>query len=249
MKTIRQSTWAEFFQCPKRFELAMDHQRKQSIAMVNGKILDGFVFGFQSEEEKSDLIQNKAVKKEFRIKESAKRYQDIAETIKKNLGNGTPHLRYFANLNDDVQLTGELDWLGEYKGKNCILDLKFTGDIARVWDTKQFRHEFFQSVFYPFLHWTNTGQILPFVYLIIEENDGEFYTREIGITATQNDFEWLTEQLAMIWHLYSTGQLHCEESVCLGQYRSDGRCPYLQHCETGRKQIERNDQINFSDLA
>jgi len=129
----------------------------------------------------------------------------------------------------------------------AIWDLKWTGDISRVWDFKNSKEDYLQAGFYPYMHWRKTGEVLPFVYLVVDGRYEVPIVRVVRLDVDMVDYEYFVEPLVrkvendfMYWPRAS-------KENCLGGY-GEGQCMYLEWCEHGRKVIGGFRKMVFNQL-
>lgn len=235
--TIRQSCYQAGLTCRRAFKLSQTHESAPSKAMIDGLVFEGFVFGFK------DDAKQYAYNKDGSIKAGVKGIQAIAESIKKLFGDGHVHTRLYCE-----QVNGEPDFIGEFKpvDKMAIVDLKFTKDIAKIWNWKQTKADYFQAVSYTYLQLQETGEMFPFYYLVVANgNEERPIYRIIEMTVTVKDIEWF---LGVVNTLNNDKLLIPDTSKCLGTGKFDPACRYLPDCEHGREMMGGFETISFSDL-
>ena len=238
--TIRQSAFQAGLKCPVAFKLSQEMETKASKAMDDGNIFEGFVFGFK--EEHKDLVYNK----NGSLKASAVRLKVLADKVKDLFSNGENHKRLYVELKDFI-LSNEPDFIGDFSGYGRgIYDLKLCKDIHKIWDFKETKEEFFQSVSYTWSHLKLTGEKLPFRYVIIEDNDYEKpIIKIIEIEITNDDLKWFESYIS---DMFYSNVLIPDCSKCFGTGKFDPRCRYFSDCNVGRGLLENHTTLKFSDL-
>ena len=242
----RQSEIVNFFECPKRFHLSRQFQQKATPAMDEGLLIEGLIFGFKDEAEKERIVGRKR-------DSTLASYDQIVKAIKPYFVEGQSFVKMRYEGPEWV-LEGEADFIGTIqtiKGPiRAIGDLKFTKNIARIWDGKSSKREYLQSVFYPFIWWKTTGELLPFVYNVVENEkdlpaDVPPLVRQIFFMPTVREFEWVETLINTV-----NDALFYEPNVnaCYGGQFGNVRCPYLYFCTEGRKLIESSYEIDFNLL-
>jgi len=240
--TYRQSNLVHYFDCPKRFHLSMQHKMEQSSAMEDGLLFESLVFGVEKEE-KAGETQRKRRQSTVDVIEDAARY------IKKNFFlQGTPFVKMTHECKDYI-LQGEADFIGtvDVDGEEmyAIADLKYTGDIERLWNKKHAKHEYFQAVMYPYLHYQTVGEILPFVYFVVESKHTigtKPIVKKIVVKPSLESFDWLLEEIDKI---HGDVLLESNLGACIDR---SWRCPFLENCESGRRRIAPTMRCEFMDF-
>ena len=238
--TIRQSAFQAGLKCPVAFKLCQEMETKASKAMDDGNIFEGFVFGFKEEHE--NLVYNK----NGSLKASAIRLKTLADKVKDLFSDGQHHERIYVELKDFI-LSNEPDFIGSLAGYGRgIYDLKLCKDIHKIWDFKETKEEFFQSVSYSWSHYKLTGERLPFRYVIIEDNDYEKpVVKVLEVEITDDDFKWFENYIS---EMFYAEVLIPDCSKCFGTGKFDPRCRYFSECNVGRGLLENHTTLKFSDL-
>jgi hypothetical protein len=243
-KPIRQSTIAEFFNCPKAYKIKRNgFEIDDSTAMRDGRTFEDALFARENPEL---LKKNKTVET---IKIQA---QYVTE--KNIFGVGENHKRYTVDFQDQ-KITGEFDFVGlmnipngsgKIVSKKAIGDVKYTGSIEEIWGKKYRKHDFFQSIFYPYLHYCVTGEKLPFYYVVVDKKYLKPFVKIIEVICTFEDFEWLEHTLE---YIFEQKEFPPNEANCLfGGTFSNARCNCIKACDFGRGQMERKATLSFSEL-
>jgi len=137
----------------------------------------------------------------------------------------------------------ELDYL---RRGPLFVDLKYTGDISRVWDFNVAKEDYLQAIFYPYMHWKKTGKIVPFGYLVVENMYDVPVVRFIYMEITEEDFEFV-ERLIETVHNDFIFKPDAHPANCVGAYGS-GRCWFMAYCEHGRRIVGGLRHFNFGEL-
>lgn len=169
---------------------------------------------------------------------------------------------FMTHDHDALQVTirGEADYIGFVneaalhdaigrtlpKIGKAIWDVKYTGNISRVWDWKEKREEYLQACKYTYLHHKENGEHLPFFYLVIEYTYDRPLVRLIRVDVTEQDWQWLESIIAETNQGFNITAMPSYET-CLGG-KSGGRCWFLEHCNAGRALCGGYQSISFSDL-
>ena len=248
LKTVRQYMLNNYLLCPRLFKLCQEFDTKQTEAMLKGKIFEGLLFGFKSAEEEKELCLTKSGKP----KSCVPGYQVITEKLKHIFVKGEHHNRIFIQINDEYQMSFEPDYAGEvlieHLGEllRAIVDLKLTADIYKIWDWKSKKEDYFQACSYTWAVWKKTGEILPFYYFVVEDNDYETpIYRLIEVIITPADLEWFE---SLMYTAINDIFLEPNVNHCLGAGKFDPRCRLLQHCDFGRNKVGGTERILFADL-
>jgi hypothetical protein len=244
---LRQSHLKHYFDCPKKFGLSLVYPIDESKdALREGCLFEGFLFGFKGDKDLDDLIGKKKDITIDRIKAHAEQvkaanfFSEDGEKFCKRSLEG-----------DSYTLNGEYDYVGimpSFGGDKFIADLKYTGDLIRIWESaleNLNKKQFFQSVVYPYIEWRLTGQILPFIYIIVENKYDQAIIKTIKVTSTIADFMELEAMLTIIGN---SSFLKANEFACVSNF-GRSRCEYLEHCPVGRYQVGQPLEIYFSDLT
>lgn len=236
----RQSAYASYLECNRSFKISQEVEIKPSQAMINGIIFESFLLGFKNEEDK-ELCYTKAGK----INSSSVRLETLANKLKKYFGDGACHERISYNA------SGEPDFVGMFAPdlkdfKECIVDIKLTKDINKIWEWKNNKSELLQSVSYPYLVFTKLGKQLPFYYFVVEDNDYDVpIVRIIEVKTTPEDWKWFRKLVET-----ADNDIFLEPNAekCLGKSTFEPRCRYLEYCEFGRNLVGGARTLNFNTL-
>ena len=248
LQTVRQYMLNNYLLCPRLFKLCQEFDTKQTEAMLKGKIFEGLLLGFKSEEEKNELFNTKIGKPKTCIPG----YIAITDKLKQLFVNGEHHERIFIQINDEYQLSFEPDYVGEILIQHtgeielAIVDLKLTGDINKIWDYKSKKEDYFQACSYTWAVYQKIGEILPFYYFVVEDNDFETPVyRLIEMIITPADLDWFE---GLIETAINDIFLEPNANHCLGSGKFDPRCRLIQYCDFGRNKIGGTERIRFTDL-
>jgi len=261
MNTYRQSELVNYFDCPRKFKLSLTADRKKSKLMAEGHLFEGLVFGFKYNHfHEFDIPLDSDIDtlpaKKFGIQEPSLLAYKIAAKHAKTFfleGDSYVKLRYEG---PNWCLQGEADFIGDvmYRGNQvrCIADLKFTGDIVKNWHDKEANFKsFIQSIVYPFIHYKNTGEILPFVYVIVDNDKSLLpnetpYVKQMRHVPTLKEFELLE---AFIDTVDSDFEFKHNPNSCVTGPYWNYECPYMRSCEIGRQFKEIAVEIPELELA
>jgi len=265
MKPIyHQSQLSNWYSCPKKFQLSLTESFDQTKPMKMGNIFESVVFDRQKKELNWEQIRKGiTIDLETAIWYCADRIRPIFIKGKK-----FEKIRYEG---PHWSLEGEADYIGTaiYQGEKIkgIIDLKFTGNIAKIWglgedhesfglskwDGKWSRQDYFQSFAYPYMLAKNTGEIPNFYYLLVEwstEADMFNYyplTKLIDATPTAEDIEWFEEQVNIIHEdpFYEPNYTHCKGRIAAkdcGFYKN-------RKCEAFIKKFTKKQKLELSTLS
>lgn len=248
---FRQSQVQHYFACPKRYKLSLEFgdEMEPSMAMRQGLIFERMVLG-----EKPDHDEEK-FKKEVYGKITAPTVEFIktqANRAKEYFLGGDAYVKLMFEA-EKYFIKGEGDYVGEvlYEGEavECIGDLKYTSNIQDIWNNKDKKSDFLQASFYPYMLYKQTGKLLPFIYVIVENTfvDPLIKTIKINISDMDYSFNWLEKNLDTIvndiWF-----EPRANENNCVG-YRGTGKCRFLEFCSDGRELISSPIELDFERLA
>lgn len=266
--TFSPSRLGHYLRCPRAFELSREEDANISdstlAAMREGNLFEGYVFGFKPTQNETELIGRKK-------KETIDVIKGHAKTVKPTFLGGEPYK--FVSIETERSgkmpgyiVRGECDFVGEIDADylreislanfservmgKCIVDLKYTGDVSRVWDFKNAKEEYLQSVFYPYIWWKNTGELLPFVYIVVDSRYKTPIVRAIEMKVTIEDFTNFVEPLlAKVAQHTQRAFMEAKPSreACLGDY-GGSQCWFLEYCEYGRRLIGGWKEFEFASL-
>jgi len=258
----RSSNLIHYPACPKKYYLSTLHDQKQTSAMRDGLLFEGYLFGFKSgEKEQKELEGSKKAVTLGQIRRIAEKVNDVFKF------KGAKFNKYKIEF-DDFILQGESDFRGHttnfvYSGEPVkgLVDIKFTADIDRNWNQRNSKPEYIQAPMYTFLELATEHQTsneltlfqkdpLPFYYLVIEKKyDEEPLFALIPVKVTREDLKWLWNKILQVHNAREIGYIANDNyDNCLGIGAYSGRCPYLQWCEEGRNLVAFNREVEFSQL-
>lgn len=241
---IHQSRLKHYLVCPKAYDLSGKHEAEIGSSTLNamreGELFEGYVFGFKPEKDEKEIIGRKKPETIQLIKTHA----DYAKQI---FVSGEPYVK-LKHEKADFVMAGEADHIGKLNwdwikselgfamtpDEETINDLKYTGDIPRVWDNKN-RADYLQSIYYIAIHFFNTGKLLPFVYIVVEGQYSKPLIRLVKIVVNESD---INNWLMPIVESAATDLFYDAipgEPCSGGKYGS--RCWYLQHCKEGKRHV------------
>jgi len=188
---------------------------------------------------------------------------DDTYMLVQNVITGTPYMKmqhetpgfiirgetdYFGPINLDAvaDIILDVDIAKKIEGKNLFVDLKYTGDIARVWDFTGIKEDYLQSIFYPYMHWKKTGEVLDFAYVVTESKYSIPIVRLIYMEIKEEDFAYV-DKLVELVHNDFVFKPHATKINCLGGYDT-GRCWFMDYCEHGRRIVGGLRQFAFGEL-
>lgn len=250
---LHQSNLKNYFSCPKKFFLSLNFQPELKPSTQNvmreGRIFESLVFGEKLGTKMEDLIGKKKTETIEKINEIAKKVIPIFKSGEKYVD-----LKF---EEENYVLAGEADYIGEveytnefgkrYKFNKCIADLKKTGDIPRLWDHKYSKDEYLQAIMYVYIYFKMFGEILPFVYIVVEDTykDPIILCRPIIIKETDFKDWYLPFINKVIDDMFYEAE--ATETNCVkGDHGA--RCWYLPLCKQGRSFIGKLDVVEFKSL-
>lgn len=273
MKPVyRSSNLIHYPVCPKKFHLSTQKEIERTRPMRDGLLFEGYLFGFKDSGEYSQFeLEGRRLNKDGSERkmtdaqlETLERVKNRAELINNTFQfNGESFVKFSVEFPDFI-IQGEADFIGEFIWKGQIIkgivDLKYTGDIERNWNSRNSKVEFFQSVMYTFLELARRNkekdldlftdsEPLPFFYLVVENNDYDNpLFKLIIVKVTRADLQWLWSKINQIHKAKDLGYpANDSQDNCLGQW-GNSRCNYLQWCDEGRELISFEYEVEFSQL-
>ena len=126
------------------------------------------------------------------------------------------------------------------------VDLKYTGDISRTWDFNSVKEDYLQSVFYPYLHYKQTGEIVNFMYVVVESQYKYPVVRFIFVEVDSAAFDYVEELVEKVNRdMFFRPQ--ADKLTCLGGM-GQARCWFLDYCQFGRAVLGGVKNLKFSEL-
>lgn len=260
-KEYHQSRLTNYFSCPHKFKLSMEIQPKIKPAtqklLDEGNLFEGYVFGFKDDKNEDELYSGKRKATIKKLKTQLTTQADYVRPLFNQPENSYVKIKHEADdyiLGGEMDNLGQLDWdyLIEYTGEKTnkldetINDLKKTGSISYVWNYMNKKKDFLQAIMYVYIHYKNTGKILPFVYIIIEDTYDKPIIKIKKIFIQQTDFEWLEDFINKVHNDLFYQPFPAFES-CEGG-RGGSRCWYLEYCQAGRNHIGKQEIVEFNFL-
>ena len=252
-----QSRIKNYFRCPKMFDLSIKIEPEIGTSTQNvmreGQLFEGYVLGFKDDKNEAELIGRKKPETIASLRLQAEQIAPIFKT-----GLAYQKLRYETPeyiLAGEADHIGTLDWdyIFKYTGENIpvlgksINDLKKTGSIKYVWNDYSKKSDYIQAIMYVYIHFKNTGELLPFVYVIVEDTYDKPIVKFRKIFIQETDFEWLENIINVIhndlFYCATPGFESCEGG------KMGSRCWWLQWCGAGRNYIGETEIVAFGDLA
>lgn len=240
----RSTYLVNYFTCPKKYILSTEHKIETNDVMRDGLLFEGYVFDRFKENNEDELIGRKKPATIEAIKTKA-------DYVRKLFVKGEP----FVKLNyscEDYTITGEADYIGNVvvngEQVRCIADLKFTGNL-KIWDDKlseMKRENFIQAYLYPYLWYQMKEEILPFVYIIVENTFETPLIKIIRFNPSFQDFGYIVDVVEKVNadNVYVANQGY---GTCVnGKW---GRCDMLQYCQEGREFIAEPVEMDLSFLS
>lgn len=252
-----QSNLKHYFKCPAMFDFSMRIEPEIKAPTLNlfreGQLFEGYIFGFKEDKDETELIGRKKPDTISAIKKQG----EYVKPMFKNVENSYVKLKYKSKdytLAGEADNIGHLDWdyIRKYTGEKMndldesINDLKKTGDIKFVWSGLQRKRDSIQAIMYVYIHYKITGNILPFVFIVVEDTYKRPIIKIKKVFIQESDFEWLETFIDKVHNDLFYQQCPSFES-CEGG-RGVGRCWWLQWCDEGRKYIGRQELVQFALL-
>lgn len=262
-----QSTMKHYLRCPRSFRLAGEQSAEIGPAtlriMADGLIVEALVLGSKvgkGGKELADMMKGKK-------KPTIDKLESIAEQVREkkifDLENGKS---FVTAIHDEPEyrLEGEFDYIGpvhmtDWKGNvtvdfdEAIADCKLTGSIEWVWDGMELKEDYLQAMQYIYIHYKNTGRIVPFVYIIIENKYDVPIIKPRTVIIQKHDFDqWYLPFINMIHedngYVADVSELNCLGYAAGQKGSSIGRCWYLKYCNLGKYLLEQPETVEFTDL-
>src|SRR3990167_5716453 len=180
-----QSRLKLYHNCPASFKMAMDGLRPSipkttQATMDEGSLFEGYVLGFKENKKEDELYGAKREATKEKLKTQLTTQANYVRPLFLHPQNSYVKLQYEAPeyiLAGEADNIGELDWdylsnfTGEEytKSEKSINDLKKTGSIGFVWAGLDKKINYLQAIMYVYINYKNTGEILPFIYIIVED--------------------------------------------------------------------------------
>lgn len=233
--------------CPHAVELNRT-SNYQSDNMWKGLMLESFAIGWKDEERNKEFIRERIINgtkfnKNGTIPADRKRlldnlYQE-AKVIKPYFKSGRPFNRIEIEFNDYI-LTGEIDCDFDDVMKDCkrVKNFEYYDEIT----TFPTLMKLFQAVYYPYIHFLNTGKVKPFEYVC--------YSYELNVVKVyrcdnpQMMFRELKKKIDIyvndIFKSHKIG-MHCDEAGFNG-------CRNKHRCSEYLKQMTQKKIFMFETL-
>lgn len=216
--------------CPKRFELHTKYGWKPKDetkkVLQGGLVFEAVVF-----DDKDGILEMVDPKKFQKIIKQAEAFNKNGVFVE---GESFIKINYehkLFTIRGEIDFRGNLNTSGEVKRK--IADLKFTGKIDYIWQDFKYKEDALQLIIYSWIHYKNTGEMLDVAYVIVEATyeDPVFQIREVSIT--EETYKWVENFLIKV-AVEPIKIPKPSNRNCLGG-KAQGRCPWLQYCNSGRK--------------
>ena len=248
------SSIATYNFCPHAKKLKDEHNVKSepSDAMKAGLLFEGYLFGFKGDSQK-ELEGRKFPK-------SLDKFKTQAEWLKPVFTEGSS-FNWIEYESKYWNLRGEIDYYGfvdtEYLSELCgqqidaelstaIVDIKYTGNVQKMWDAKTERESLLQSICYPYMIWKTQGEKLPFFYLIIDAEFEKPIVRVQQVIYNDFDFQFIERLLNQCANdIFFEAKI--SDDTCGGAKNYQSRCRYAELCEFGRAFIGGYKEIVFNN--
>ncbi len=261
-KEYHQSTLKLYPRCPASFKMSMDGIKpaippNTQKLMDEGSLFEGYLFGFKEDKDETSLYGRRQPATIAKLKAQLKTQADYVRPLFMQPENSYVDLKYKAdeyNFKGEADNIGVLNWkfLSDYTGQifnntgKSINDLKKTGDIKYGWGYQQKRTDLLQAIEYVYIHFKNTGEILPFVFIVIEDKYIKPIIKIKKVFIQDTDFEWFESFVDEIHNdLFYTacpGYESCEGG------KGGSRCWFLEQCQAGRNYIGQTEIVEFGSL-
>jgi hypothetical protein len=252
-----QSNLKHYLRCPKMFALSLEFSPEfgssTEDAMRDGNLFEGYTLGFKSDKDEATLIGRKKIETIDKIK--------VHANFAKNIFTNKNHYVKLRHELPEYVLVGEADNIGklnwELLGKifpgaiweeETINDLKYTksidyGQVAGM----ESAYDYFQALQYVSINYLNTGKILPFIYLIVENNYTQPLLKMEKVFIHKTDIEQKFLPFVDKVHNDLFKQASPGFETCLGG-KQGSRCWFLQFCEKGREFAGGYKTVEFAYL-
>lgn len=214
--------------CPKRFEYhtryGWEPSAQTTKTMQAGNIFEALLLG-----DKNDILKLVDLKKKY-----AKMLAQADYIKQKNLfGIGESYVK-IAYEHEYFSIRGEIDYIGKFMDYDkIIVDLKYTGKIDYIWQDFKYKEDALQLIIYSWVHWKNTGEILPCAYCIVESSYDEPVYQIRHISVSVETYDWLERFLLKV-AIEPIKLPNPTQVNCLGS-KGKARCAWLQYCPAGRE--------------
>lgn len=249
------SSISTYNQCPhaKRLKDELNIKTEPSMAMREGLLFEGYLFGFKEGVQKNAEGSKKKDGLDF--------IKGQAEILAPVFKDGGQAFTWIESESKYWKLRGEIDYYGnvdtELLSKLCgkqiepflsqaIVDVKYTNNIQKIWDAKTEREELLQSICYPYMVWKNLGEKVPFFYLLVDNQFQKPIIRVQQVLYTDYDFNYIERLLnAAASDIFLEPKI--SPDTCGGQKQYQSRCRYAEFCEYGRAYIGGYTETIFSN--
>lgn len=240
--SYHQSNIKNYLKCPMMYKLSLEYSadigKGTQDVMREGELFEGYTLGFKSSKDETALIGKKKPETIAFIKRNAEFMQKLFKS-----GSAYVKLKHETkeyDLDGEADHIGQLDWEfiktifpeAQAEGET-INDLKYTGDVERVWSEKDGAFDYFQALQYVSIHYLNTGKLLPFIFLVVEGRYDKPLLHLDKVFVHETDIT--TKFIPFVDKIH--GDLFYDsfpsKDNCLGG-KKGSRCWYLQHCSKGR---------------
>lgn len=255
---VRQSNLMDFPVCRKKFLLGTELRAQseegewETDAQRDGLLFEYFVLGSKPTVDEEEYFAKLKGRKHQKTLDAI---QKRAENVKSIFVEGERFVTLDYEYSDLITLKMEADFVGKIVGLDgkpikCIADLKHTSGIERLWNNRNSKMEFPQAVFYPYIYFQKYGEILPFVYVIVEGTYDKPDVKLIRVDVDSDSFQWLEDKLLRPVEdavLTDNFEPNISEFTCYSYY-GKVRCPLYEHCKEAREYFSQNIQIDFNLL-
>ncbi len=255
---LRYSNIKHYKDCPRRFLLSLTNSGYAGPAavknMAKGNLFEYFVTGMSSDPRDIEaVIKKNKGKFDGMLKKTVEKIRRMAEDTKKTIVE-MHYVQFGLRYEKDPRyvLTSHIDFLGVVDFGNgpflAIADTKWTTNIEDIWNTKTTKDDFLQALIYIWQVYEQTGRILPFVYIVVQDMMDQTIIKPIVIEATIQDFAWIKDTYLNPILKDNEFKPNVSEFNCLGQRPIAGKCRYLNVCEAGKKLLERPSSFEYKNL-
>lgn len=235
-----QSSLKNYIRCPQMFRLSQEYKSGfTSMPMREGNLFEGYVFGFKKDKDEKELVGKKKTETIDLIKIHATKTKPLFKS-------GDSYVKLSKEF-DEYIIAGEADHIGQLdwdyiktfypeakEEGETINDLKYTGSLNNGSFTGNAFIDNFQALTYVGLHYLITGDLLPFVYIIVENEYLEPIIKINKVFVSVSDIENKLIPFVNTVHSDLFYQDSPSYETCLGG-KKGSRCWYLEHCKQGRK--------------
>lgn len=160
------------------------------------------------------------------------------------IGNGFVNMHILPDRNDNEETIKIHDFLPPVVQRRAIYDLKDTADLYYNWNIK-YQMQVPQSIFYPYMWYKHTGEILDFCY-VISWNKAQTIVKQLYFKTTEETFR-LAEKLINEIETDLFKKPDVDVPNCIGR-AFQGGCEYIEWCMEGRDLVAQSELMDLRYL-